>query len=76
MARVLEIAAGDIGDDFGPERCQNWDSLANLRLVTALEKEFAITFSWPEISSMTDFTRIRGVIGRRLAAGGPLQGGK
>jgi acyl carrier protein len=65
LSGILETAAGEIGDDFGPDRCQNWDSLNNLRLITALEKEFNIKFSWPEISSMTDFSRIREVIARR-----------
>ena len=62
LAGILEIAPAEIGDDFGPESCQNWDSLSNLRIITALEKEFAVKLSWPEISSMTDFARIRQVI--------------
>jgi len=67
LAGILEIDAREIGDDFGPDSCQNWDSLSNLRLITALEKEFAVKFSWPEISSMTDFARVRDVIGRHQA---------
>jgi len=65
LAAILEIEPEKIGDDFGPDSCQNWDSLQNLRLVTALEAAFAVKFSWPEISSMTDFARIREVIARR-----------
>ena len=65
LAGILEIAPAEIGDDFGPAGCQNWDSLNNLRIVTALEKEFALKFSWPEISSMTDFAGIRRVIAGR-----------
>jgi len=67
LAGILEIAPAEIGDDFGPGSCQNWDSLSNLRILTALEKEFAVKFSWPEVGSMTDFSHIRDVIGRRLA---------
>jgi acyl carrier protein len=76
LAGILEIEPEEIGDDFGPDSCRNWDSLSNLRIITALEKEFAVKFSWPEISSMTAFARIRDVIGRHQAAAGPLQGGK
>lgn len=65
LSGILGIAAGEIGDDFGPEKCQNWDSLSNLHIITALEKEFAVKFSWPEISSMTDFAKIKQVVGRR-----------
>jgi acyl carrier protein len=65
LAEILEIEPKKIGDDCGPDSCQNWDSLQNLRIITALEKEFAVKFTWPEISSMTDFARIREVIARR-----------
>ncbi len=65
LAGILEIAPAEIGEDFGPDSCQNWDSLNNLRILTALEKEFAAKFTWPEISSMTDFARIRAVIAGR-----------
>ena len=70
LAGVLEVAAGEIGEGFGPQSCQNWDSLANLRLITALEREFATRFTWEEISAMTDFARIRDVIARRQAPAG------
>ncbi|MBN2345124.1 MAG: acyl carrier protein [Candidatus Aminicenantes bacterium] len=66
LAEILEVRAEEIGDDFGPDRCRNWDSLSNLRIVTALEKAFRLTLTWAEISSMTDVRRIRDVIGRRL----------
>ena len=66
LAKIMEVDPGEIGDDFGPDRCLNWDSLNNLRLITALEKEFAVKLSWPEISSMTDFARIREVIAGRM----------
>jgi acyl carrier protein len=65
LAKIMEIDPGEIGDDFGPDRCPNWDSLNNLRLITALEKEFAVKLSWLEISSMTDFARIREVLAGR-----------
>jgi acyl carrier protein len=66
LAGILEIETGEIGDDFGPDSCQNWDSLANLRVITALEHAFHIKFVWTEISAMTSFTAISDVIGRRL----------
>ncbi|MCJ7526128.1 MAG: acyl carrier protein, partial [Candidatus Aminicenantes bacterium] len=66
LAEILEIEPKKIGDDCGPDSCQNWDSLQNLRIITALEKEFALKFTWPEISSMTDFSKIKDVIVRRL----------
>jgi len=64
LAGILEVDPALIGDGFGPDSCQNWDSLGNLRIITALEREFALKFTWEEISAMTDFARIREVIAR------------
>jgi acyl carrier protein len=69
LAGILEIEPAGIGERFGPDSCPNWDSLSNLRIISALEQAFALRLTWPEISSMTDFARIRDVIGRRRGAG-------
>ena len=65
LAEILEVEPGEIGDGFGPDSCPGWDSLGNLRIITALEREFALKLTWSDISSMTDFARIREVVGRR-----------
>jgi len=65
LAGILEVDPAGIGDKFGPDSCPDWDSLGNLRIITALEREFAVTFTWEEISAMTDFSGIREVISRR-----------
>lgn len=70
LAGILEVDPGRIDGGFGPDSCRDWDSLSNLRIITALEKEFAVSFSWPEISAMTDFAHICEVILRRLGSGG------
>jgi acyl carrier protein len=67
LAGILEVEPEAIHDGFGPGNCENWDSLGGLRIISALEREFALTFTWPEINSMTDFASIREVIGRRRA---------
>ncbi|MEI6614526.1 MAG: acyl carrier protein [Chrysiogenales bacterium] len=66
LAGILEIDASEIHDDFGPDNCQNWDSLGNLRIITSLEQSFQIKFSWPEISSITNFAAIRDLLNRRV----------
>lgn len=55
---VLDIDLQAISDDLGPENCDSWDSMNNLRLITALEEEFGISFSMEEISSMVDISRV------------------
>ena len=69
LADILEIEPAGIGERFGPDSCPNWDSLSNLRIISALEQAFALKLTWPEISSMTDFAGIRDVIRRRRGAG-------
>ncbi len=66
LASVLEIDPGQIDQDFGPARADNWDSFANLRIISALEKEFALKFGWNEIQRMTDLASITGVIALRV----------
>ncbi len=70
LAGILEVDPARIDGGFGPDSCREWDSLGNLRIITALEKEFAVSFSWPEISSMTDFAHICEVILRRRSSSG------
>lgn len=69
LAGILEIAPESIGAGFGPDTCANWDSLGNLRIIGALEREFAVKLSWSEISSMTDFGKILDVIARHKEGG-------
>lgn len=68
MAEVLEIETRDIGDDFGPDSSDNWDSLRNLQLVTALEVEFDVNLTMAEIESMVDLATIAKVIESHLSA--------
>ena len=49
---------GDISDNFSPEDSPNWDSMNNLRIITALEETFKIQFTMDEIMSMTDLGKI------------------
>ncbi|KAI9134455.1 acyl carrier protein [Acaryochloris sp. CCMEE 5410] len=62
---VLDIDLQAISDDLGPENCDSWDSMNNLRLITALEEEFGISFSMEEISSMVDISRVFELIERK-----------
>ena len=58
MADVLEVEVAEIDDDFNPDSTDNWDSLRNLHLITALEEEFGITLTMSEIQGMVNFSEI------------------
>lgn len=62
MAEIFEVDESEIEDNFGPESTNNWDSLNNLRLITAIETEFNITFTMDEIQRMVNFKTILSLI--------------
>lgn len=47
-----------IGDDTAREEFPNWDSLGHIRLISALEESFGVSFSIEEIEGMTSVGRI------------------
>ena len=60
MTEILEIN-GEITDGFGPKDSQNWDSINNLRMITAIEEAFGIQFTMEDIKSMVSFKKIEEV---------------
>jgi acyl carrier protein len=66
LANVLKIDAKIISASFSQESFAAWDSLAQLNLVVALEREFAIEFEPDEIGAMIDFTAVVAKVGRKL----------
>ncbi|NEQ76183.1 MAG: acyl carrier protein [Okeania sp. SIO2C9] len=62
MTDILEIDDEEITDEFGPENAETWDSLNNLKMITALEEEFKITLTMDQIESMVNFSEIKKVI--------------
>jgi len=62
MADILEIDGSSIGSDFAPDDTDSWDSLNNLRMITALEEEFDVRLSMEDIHKMLNFQAIHDVI--------------
>lgn len=44
------------------DEMESWDSLGHIRLVTALEESFAVTFTLDEIEAMTSVPTIAGIL--------------
>ena len=65
MAEIFEVKESDIDDSFGPESTNTWDSLNNLRLITAIESEFNISLTMDEIQTMVDFKSILSCVGNK-----------
>jgi len=62
LERVFQDVFDDdslrIGEDMTRENFPTWDSLGHIRLVSALEETFGVSFSIEEIEGMTSVGRI------------------
>ena len=67
MAEVLEVDPAAIVGGFGPDDAPAWDSLAHLRLVTALEEALGVRFTMKEVGEMGSYDAIRRLASQRLA---------
>jgi acyl carrier protein len=68
FADILDVKEERITETFGPNDAAMWDSMNNLRLITALEEEFKIQLTMGEIREMDSFGKIKEVVGRHLAS--------
>ena len=58
MADVFMIDLSYISETTSMKTLSQWDSMAQLHLITALEEEFNITFDVEDFEIMTDFTHV------------------
>lgn len=49
ISEVFNIDIDDIDDESGPNEIEGWDSLGQLRLISALEAHYKVTFEIAEI---------------------------
>lgn len=68
---VASIIAGTLGIDrarvtpeLSAEAVDEWDSLNHLRLITAVEKQFAIRMTMEEVMSLANVGDLATIIGR------------
>lgn len=66
FSEILEVEEDELHDNFGPEHAPLWDSMNNLRLITAIEEEFTIQFSMGKIGTMTNFGKVKAVLSLHL----------
>lgn len=62
FSEILDVEKDELHDNFGPEHAPLWDSMNNLRLITAIEEEFTIQFSMEEIDTMVNFGKVMAVL--------------
>ncbi|MGD2047603.1 MAG: acyl carrier protein [Gemmatimonadota bacterium] len=56
---VFGVGVEELGEESSPETIEQWDSVAHLSLVLALEGDFAVQFDIEEIPELVSFRVIR-----------------
>lgn len=67
FADELDVEAQKLDDNSSTENVDEWDSLAAMRLVAALESEFGVRLSAAEIVSMKSIGIARDVLRQKGA---------
>ncbi len=64
LEEILLIEDGQYRDDCGVEEIDTWDSLAVVRMLTALEAEFACSIPPEEMVMVSSIGDIKALLGR------------
>jgi acyl carrier protein len=59
FAEVLEVDPAELNDESSPDNVKQWDSLAAMKLVAAIEEKFNIQLSTKDIIKMSTIGRAR-----------------
>ena len=59
---IFEVPASDIDIKCNQDNIKGWDSLATIKLITELEKEFNIQFDIMEIVELTSIDKVIGIL--------------
>jgi acyl carrier protein len=59
LSDILDIDPEKISDDFSRDDESGWDSMAHLRLVTAVEQAFGIKLTMKEIEEIRSYGDLR-----------------
>lgn len=58
MADIFMVSPSEIGTKTSMESLEQWDSLAQINLVAALEEEFGVMFEVEDFELMTNFESV------------------
>ena len=62
FAGTLHVPVTSINDETSPGTLRNWNSLRHIQLVTALEKQYRVEFSTPEILGLQSVGQARDLL--------------
>lgn len=59
IAEVIGVDVEILQDNSGPDNLENWDSMAQISLIEAIEETYSVKFTITEIEKMKDVAAIR-----------------
>lgn len=62
FADELELALEALTDESSPDNLEAWDSLANMRLIIAIEEEFGVRLGTGDLIKMRSIGETRAVL--------------
>jgi len=62
MADVFGVPANTIDDSSSLETIERWDSTGHLNLVLALEEQFNVSFNEDQMTEITSYPLLKGVL--------------
>jgi len=68
FADMFDLDLSEVGDDLTPQDVELWDSLNHLKLVTAIEETFRITFSMEEVNAIDSLRKLRVLVKEHMGS--------
>jgi acyl carrier protein len=68
FSEVLRVDPGHLNEESSPENLKQWDSLAAMELVSAIEEKFDVRLSTKEIMKMSSIGRARKTLREKSVA--------
>ncbi|HEY0522781.1 MAG TPA: acyl carrier protein [Stellaceae bacterium] len=65
FGEILKIDPSRISDETAPDNTPQWDSLATMRLVVAVQDAFSVQLSITEIMAMRTVGLVRSILRRK-----------
>jgi acyl carrier protein len=65
IGSVINVSPSKLTSKSGPETLAEWDSLAHIGIVTAIEQTYQVQLTMPEILSVKTIAELRNILENR-----------
>ncbi|MNW26212.1 hypothetical protein D3C74_29730 [compost metagenome] len=68
VSAVTGVPAGELNDEAGRATLPQWDSMAHINLITAVEETYSVSFTIEEIQEVNTVGGLRALLQQKGAA--------